>query len=249
VIITSTTPGASTTQKTKLAGREQALHQSFENAVADLIKRGASNDFVQKVQQHQQRFVELLEQAEQTGGDAKAFLRSLAADDRTALQQVHGIGEPITDSMIEQMTDEGAANLLRMRDDGRDSDNNGLTDVGISSRLMFPHPSTPADVTAAWEKTMEGLSGPERLLAEGMMIFELMSANRHINENGQLHRAEPGDLDWVNPFNSDFDYQDWTKKRIEYLDSYRNLMSAEQYERGMRFAQTFLENLQAERAG
>jgi len=250
MIINWTTPAtvATTQADQPQLSRQQQLDQSFESLLSDMARRGVGEDYVQGMKDNQQRFVELIEEAELAGGDAKAFIRNLGPDDRAVLQEVHGLAEPITGSNIDRMSNEGAANLLRMRGEGQDSNRDGLTDTGIGRSFKFPNSNTPADVAAAWETTMEGLSTRDRILAEGTMMAELLLANTRVDDNGRVIAAEPGDVDWVNPFSSNFSYQGWAQKRLDYLEESRHLMRFEDYQRGVLFTGNFLENLKAEGA-
>ncbi len=241
----SFTPAPAVTQA---PNRVEELNDSYQDAMSDLMQRGASNDYMQTLIGNQEQFVGLLSQAEQDGGDAKAFIRNLGAEDRAVLQKVHSLGSAITDSDIDAMSDEGAANLLRMRGDGQDSNHDGLTDRGTGHTFKFPDSNTPSSVAAAWNTTMEGLSPKDRMSAEGMLLIELSTANINIDENGKVNRAEPGDIDWVNPFNSHFSYQDWAQGQLDYLEAFKDSMSTEQYETGKHFSSAFLANLQAEGA-
>lgn len=233
---------------TQAPSRVEQLNTRYQEVASDLMQRGVDNDYMQTFLGNQERFVELVAQAEQEGGDAKAFIQNLNAEDRAVLQKVHGLALPITDGDISQMSGEGAANLLRMRGDGLDSNNDGLTDSGIAQSFKFPNSNTPSNVAAAWNTTMESLNPKDRLMAEGALMIELVTANIHIDDNGKVKRAEPGDLDWVNPFNSSFSYQEWAQKRLDYLEGFKDSMSVEQYEGGKRFTSAFLANLQAEGA-
>lgn len=228
--------------------RAEQLDTRYQEVASDLMQRGADNDYVQAFLGNQERFVELLSQAEQEGGDAKAFIQNLSADDRAVLQKVHGLALPITDSDLSEMSDEGAANLLRMRGDGLDSNRDGLTDSGTAQIFKFPNSNTPSNVAAAWNKSMDGLSTEEQMMATASIMTEMMTANMGIDENGKVKKAEPGDIDWVNPFNSGFSYQEWAQKRLDYLEGFKDSMSVEQYEGGKRFTSAFLANLQAEGA-
>lgn len=250
MIINWTTPASAATGQVNQPqfSRQQQLNQSFENLLSDMAERGVGEGYVQGMKDNQQRFVELIEEAELAGGNAKAFIRNLGPDDRAVLQEVHGLAEPITGSNIDRMSNEGAANLLRMRGEGQDSNRDGLTDTGIGRSFKFPNSNTPANVAAAWESTMEGLSSRERVLAEGAMMTELLLANTRVDDNGRVIAAEPGDVDWANPFNSNFSYQGWAQKRLDYLEEFKQSMSFEQYQSGVLFSSTFLENLKAEGA-
>jgi len=233
---------------TQAPSRVEQLNARYQEIASDLMQWGVDNDYMQAFLGNQERFVELVSQAEQEGGDAKAFIQNLNAEDRAVLQEVHGLALPITDSDISQMSDEGAANLLRMRGDGLDSNKDGLTDSGTARTFKFPNSNTPSDVAAAWNKSMEGLSTEEQMMATASVMVELTTANIHIDDNGKVKVAEPGDIDWVNPFNSGFSYQEWAQKRLSYLEGFKDLMSVEQYEGGKRFTSAFLANLQAEGA-
>jgi len=234
------TPGSNGSES-----RAEQLGAGFDSVLSDLTQNGAGNDFVQSLRGNKDQYIELITRAEQEGGDAKTFIRSLSPEERAVLQQVHSLADPVTEANIDQMSDEGAANLLRMRGDSLDSNRDGLTDNGIAHNFKFPNSNTPADVAAAWEKTMEGKDFGERALAEGMMMTELLTANMRIDENGRVIAAEPGDMDWVNPFDAGFSYQDWAEQKLEYLEAFKSSISPEQYSRDKQFASTFLANLKA----
>ncbi len=233
---------------TQAQDRVEQLNSRYQDVASDLMQRGMSNDYMQTFLGNQARFVELVAESEPTGGDAKAFVRNLSAEDRAVLQQVHSLGSVITDSNIDQMSGEGAANLLRMRGEGQDSNNDGVTDSGTVQIFKFPNSNTPSNVASAWNRSMDGLSEKDQMLATSAVMTEFMTANMGIDENGKVKRADPGDIDWVNPFSADFSYQEWAQKRLDYLDAFKGSISTEQYEGGKRFTSAFLANLKAEGA-
>lgn len=119
------------------------LSGGFDKVISDAMQRGASEDFVNRLFKNQERFVQLAEMAsQQQPVNSKAFLKNLSYEDREVLREVHSLADYINDSKVDQMSSEGANNLLRLPHTGLDSDNDGFTDIGIGKTFMFPNSNT-----------------------------------------------------------------------------------------------------------
>lgn len=241
--LTSTT--AANSQFSKV---QTDLTSGFDKVISGAVQRGASSDFISRLFENSERFIELAEMAsQQQPSDSRSFLKSLSYEDREVLKEVHSIADYIDDNKIDQMTTEGANNLLRLPHTGLDSDKDGFTDIGIGKTFMFPNSNTPAEVAEAWNKATEGMSFKDKLMAEAPFMIELVSANIEVDENGRfVARHEPGSPEHVNPFASPgFSYQEWSAGWLRYLEDFKPQMSANQYTRDKQFFESFLENLKA----
>lgn len=223
------------------------LARGFDKVISDAIERGAGNDFITHLFKNSERFVELAEMAsQQQPSDSKRFLKNLSYEDREVLKEVHSIADYIDDNKIDQMTTEGANNLLRLPRTGLDSDNDGFTDIGIGRTFMFPNSNTPAGVTEAWSKTTEGMSFKDKMMAESHFMIELITANIELDDNGRfVTQHEPGSPGYENPFASaGFSYQEWSQNWLQYVEDFKSFMSADQYATNKEFFDSFLQNLQ-----
>jgi len=133
-------------------------------------------------------FVTVLEKAADEGGfsDPKAFLKSLTADEREILQITQGLADPITEREIDGLSDEGALNLLLPPGAQRDWNGDAIYTVGRANGFRFPTDGTPADVKSAWEEATAGLSEKDLMLAEGLMMANLISANSKQDAAGNV---------------------------------------------------------------
>ncbi|SEQ62499.1 hypothetical protein SAMN03080615_02185 [Amphritea atlantica] len=223
------------------------LSGGFDKVISDAMQRGASDDFVSRLFKNQERFIQLAEMASQQQPiNSKTFLKNLSYEDREVLREVHSLADFIDDSKIDQMSSEGANNLLRLPHTGLDSDNDGFTDIGIGKTFMFPNSNTPPEVAEAWHNTTDGMSFKDKMMAEGHLMSSLIMANIEVDENGRfVARHEPGEPGYVNPLASaDFSYKQWSTDWLRYLEDFKLQMSSDQYNRDKRFFEGFLQNLQ-----
>ena len=194
-----------------------------------------------------QSYGEILVQAYDQGtyADPKAFLDSLSEDQLDVVRRVHSLAEPIS---VDDLSEEGALNLLIPPPAQVDLNHDGFTRSGIAYGMRFPDSNTPADVTAAWEEATEGMSLGERMLYEFQMMLPLLTANIVCDEDGRfLERYEPGDPRFTNPMASDdYSYAGAVQDCLDYLERFRSQMPPERYEADTAFW-TKLQGLLAER--
>ncbi len=195
----------------------------------------------------EQSYGEILVQAYDQGGyaDPKAFLDSLSEDQLEVVRRVHSLADPIS---VDELSEEGALNLLLPPPAQVDLNHDGFTRSGIAYGMRFPDSNTPADVTAAWEEATEGMSLRDRMIYELEMMLPLLTANIVCDEDGRfLERYEPGDPRFTNPMASeDYSYSDAVQDCLDYLERFRNQMPPERYQKDTAFW-TKLEGLFAER--
>jgi hypothetical protein len=224
--------------------RKKELDQSFQTMISEMTERGVGSNYVDKLQENKTRFLELLTQSEQTMDDAKSKLLQLNHEDRAVLQKVHGLADEITSDMINGMSKEGAANLLRMRGDGLDEDNDAFTEVGGARLFQFPNSNTPDDVASAWEKATAGMTAADKMMAQAPMMLSILTANTSINEDGSVNVVKPGESDFVNPFiQEDFSWVNWGQEYLDHLEGNQMKMNTGQYFQSRSFVSAFVHNL------
>ncbi|MCJ8339928.1 MAG: hypothetical protein MJK10_15785 [Pseudomonadales bacterium] len=237
------------TNGTKVADTDNLfarLNSDFKTEITDAMRRGAGNDFVLKLSENRQRFVELAMMAQQQEPvDSKKFIKSLSFEDRQVLQKVHSLGVSITDSNVDKMSGEGADNLLLIPGKGLDANNDAITEIGTAKSFKFPNSNTPADVAAAWNKSLEGSSPEDRLMATASIMTMMFSANVRVDADGNfLGVNEPGSPEYVNPMaDPNFSYKDWAKGQLEYNEAFKHKIPSNVYERDVKFLSSFLLNL------
>ena len=196
--------------------------------------------------QLKQDYGQLLLDAYNKGGyvQPKAFLELLSPEQLTTLQTVHRLAHPID---VAQLQEEGAINLLIPPPAHVDFNGDGLTQIGIAQKIGFPDSSTSTEVRDAWEQSTANLSPMERMHYALQMKLPLMTANIHVDANGQfIHRSEPGDADWTNPMASpNYSFRAAAQQWLDYLDAFKNQIPPDQYLRDHQFWSEFGNQLKA----
>lgn len=179
---------------------------------------------------------EILVRAHEEGGhaDPHAFLKKLSEDELAVVQQVHRLADPIN---VDELTVEGAVNLLVPPAAQIDLNRDGLTRCGVAYGLRFPDSNTPPEVVTAWEEATAGMSFEDRMIYEFQMTLPLLTANIVVDDQGHfVRRYEPGDPEFTNPMaSSEYSYVQAAQDRLDYLELFKTRMSPEQYERDMAF--------------
>jgi hypothetical protein len=187
-----------------------------------------------------QDYGQILLDAYNEGGyvNATAFLQTLTSDQLDTVQTIHRLANPID---VAQLQEEGAINLLIPPAAQVDFNGDGLTQVGIGQMIRFPDSSTSTEVRDAWEEATADLSPMERSHYAMQMKLPTLTANIHADSNGRfLHRAQPGDADWTNPMASaTYSFLGAVQDRLDYLDTFKNQIPADQYLRDQQFWSKF----------
>ncbi|EPJ54413.1 MAG: hypothetical protein OFPI_06600 [Osedax symbiont Rs2] len=242
------------TERVNTANTERlfaSFNSDFKAEITDAMRRGAGNDFVLKLSENRQRFVELAMMAQQQEPvDSKKFIKSLSFEDRQVLQKVHSLGTSITDSTVNKMSAEGVDNLLLVPGKGLDANNDAITEIGTAKSFKFPNSNTPADVAAAWNKSLQNSSPEDRLMAAASMMTMMFSVNVQTDANGNfLGVNEPGSAAYVNPMaDPNFSYKAWANNQLEYNETFKQEIPANVYERDVKFLSSFLLNLNSANA-
>lgn len=190
--------------------------------------------------QLKQGFGEILARAHSEGGyvDPQSFLKSLTKDELKTIQHVHLLADPVG---VDQLTEEGALNLLLPPAAGVDLNGDGLTQSGKGYRIGFPDSRTPPEVTAAWEEATADLDAGDRMTYELQMKLPLLLENMYVDAQGQYsHHFEPGDPEFQNPFQRpDFSYLSTVDAILDNLEFMKSKLDPSSYHRQTSFWNEF----------
>ena len=166
--------------------------------------------------------------------DPKAFLNTLSQDEMSVVQKINSLADPIR---VDELTEEGALNLLLPSAAQVDLNRDGFTRNGVAYTGRFPDSNTPPEVVQAWEEATKGMDFKELMIHEFQMMLPLLTANIVCDENGKfLYCREPGDPDYQNPMASDdYSYVQAAQDQLDYLEAFRLRMSPEKYDRDKAF--------------
>ncbi len=164
----------------------------------------------------------------------REFLEGLSKDELAIVQEVHALADPI---ITHSLTEEGALNLLLPRAAQIDLNQDGLTRTGKAWGLQFPDSNTPANVVEAWDEVTAGMSQRDLMFYGVVMRLPLLTENMVFDQDGNyLHRHEPGDPEFRNPFaEQGFSYQQLAQDRIDGLEFVKHQIPREKYERELEF--------------
>lgn len=132
-------------------------------------------------------------------GHGLDHLKGLDAGSLAILQQAAGLADPIRPN---NLSEEGAENLLLKPTEAVDLNRDGLVEIGIGRLIAFPPPDASPALRSAWVSTVDGLdSGDAAMLA-------LQLASPAIPIDG----GAPQFPDFAS---SDFDWSGWMAKLFE----------------------------------
>ncbi|MCK5778484.1 MAG: hypothetical protein KAH11_06815 [Rhodospirillales bacterium] len=135
--------------------------------------------------------------------DPVSFLKNLSDDGIDLLKQAQSLpaGAQIDLSKLNQ---EEALNFILPHSGQVDLNNDGIVASANGGKgFMFPPPNAPQDVKDAWKEATDGMSDSDIFLMSGKFMMQFMISNIRVDDNGNVHRAEPGDPDWRNIFAED----------------------------------------------
>jgi hypothetical protein len=187
----------------KKIAEEEALQKQFSERAYHLLKIRNISD------EDMAAFKGIIEEAK-NAEDAKAFLKTLSTEERDLVKRANSYGMALDNGHIDQMSEEGARNML-VEPDYRayvDFNNDGIVDHGLGKTFVFPPPNAPDEVKDAWDKTVEGMSDKDRFLASAIFLSQSLSANLETDASGKVTNIRsPGDTGYVNIFPTN--KEDW----------------------------------------
>lgn len=196
------------------AENETVLKAVSERAYAQLKIRKLSDEDIEQ-------FTAIVKGAG-SEDDAKAFLKSLSADERDLVKRANSYGYELNDAHIDMMTEEGARNML-VEPDPRafvDFNNDGIVDRGIGKTFVFPPPNAPDAIKDAWDKTTQGMTPEEKLMATSAFLVQQLMANIKHDAQGKVTGFySPGDDGYANIFPTDT--EGW-QQLLDKVDAYLN---------------------------
>lgn len=169
------------------------------------------------------RFLDIVEKAVDDGGfsNPTEFLKGLSGDELETLRVMHSLADPIDPSGV---SEEGALNLILPISERRDIDNDGFVETGKSVGWSFPPVNAPQSVHDAWDKTTEGMSFSEKMMAEAMFLPAMI----RVDESGNVSEIERSEAN--NPYAKDgFSFSRFIENRLEGVEAFKFHMTGEQY--------------------
>ncbi|MCE1254128.1 MAG: hypothetical protein LWX83_11345 [Anaerolineae bacterium] len=194
-------------------------------------------------QEQRDTFLQVMQKAADTKPqDAKTMLKTLSAEESSAVQLIHGLADPY---YVNGLNDEGAYNLLCQPGDGKDLNNDGFLQIGAGLFHSFPPPNAPDAVKEAWQKA-SGQSGSDPLLSSIIFLPLEISANVRYNAD---HEAvgiySPGDPGYTNIYaQPGFTYSGLCNKYLDYLEWAKSSMKPDTYRQNYQLIMNFKEALE-----
>ncbi len=222
------------------ADSEVPLGEQISSAWSDWFDFAltSSHRAAEAPQELKESFGNILQQAYHDGGyaDPKAFLKSLSEDQLETVRQVHWLADEID---VDGLSEEGALNLLIPRSAQVDLNQDGLTQSGAAYGIQFPDSNTPKPVVQAWEEATQDMEWRDRAFYGLQMRLPGMMANYFFDENGgYLSHFEPGDPEYRNPMAAeDYSYVDSVQTHLDYLETFKNQLDPEKFQRDTAFFQ------------
>lgn len=174
-------------------------------------------------------FEQILKAKNEKDMKAKEFLATLTPDELYAIQKAQNLAKGID---VSKLSDEGAENLFVLMKDKRnyvDLNNDGITEIGEGKTFIFPPPNAPDTVKDAWDKTTEGMTFKEKMLALSPFLAQQLIANSHKMPDGSFKVISPGEPGYVNIFGeSTEDFCGLVNTIIERLKRTSNQLSQEE---------------------
>lgn len=207
-----------------------AQSQINENTKADKVSISpAAKLALEKAQAQEQdnaRYQAILEKAQKANAsnNPQEFLASLSQSDYQFLNKIHNLA---VISRPQDLTYEGALNLILPTSLQQDTNNDGMVNVGKAYTLKFPPPNAPENVKKAFSEATKNMSAEEKMDLQASFLPYLLSANAR--SDGTF--AQPGDEDFKNPFAKErFSYMNSVKSMLENIDVFKQQNSAETYQ-------------------
>lgn len=191
------------TQPVKNKSSENIIDVSYKENTTDFVEISSEAFEAEIINEFTKKTIDLLKIRRLTDGEIhsfkiitddakksdnpKSFLKSLNVDERILVKKSNSYGLDLTDSHIDQMSEEGARNML-VEPTSRhyvDLNNDGIVDHGMAKTFVFPPPNSPEKIKDAWDKTIDNLPESEQLLASSIFLTQQLSANIKYDDAGK----------------------------------------------------------------
>lgn len=177
------------------------------------------------------------------GVSSKDQLKSMSNQDKELIRRYRSLADSIEN--IDQLSDEGASNLLRQYGNEVDLNNDAIVDVGKAKNFIFPPVNSSQKVKDAWNETTKDMSPKEKMLAELPFLITPISANLKVNHNNKVIGVhEPGSPNYVNPFSrAGFSWDQLISDIQDHYNDYKTHYTNKQYNEVMNVMNKFSKNL------
>jgi hypothetical protein len=154
---------------TDIPNKAEGLKADFQAWKTDYFKVGISADRRIEVEKNSSDFEKLMDKAaaQNAFDNPKKFLQTLAPTELATLQTIHGLAKPVNPDNISQ---EGALNLLLSPDKAQDTDHDGFQMVGLAKTWQFPPVNAPDSVKQAWKDTTANMNGHDKMMLQASFL-------------------------------------------------------------------------------
>ncbi|MCO4783850.1 MAG: hypothetical protein KC646_16095 [Candidatus Cloacimonetes bacterium] len=192
------------------------------------------------------QFTEIFQNAQQKldqGISAKEQLKSMSTQDKELIKRYRSLADSI--NQINQLSEEGATNLLKQYDNEVDFNNDAIVEVGKAKTFVFPPVNTSQKVKDAWSETTKDMTVKEKMLAELPFVTHHLIANIKQDYNGQVIGInEPGAPNYKSPFTKvNFSWDDLISNIQNHYQEYKNHYTPKQFKDVMTTMTNFSKNL------
>lgn len=226
--------------------QENTLSNTYNAWRLEYQTGGISQDMSLKIDEHSVNYINIMQKAvnEEGYSNPRKFLESLSTKELEAVQHTHALADPINP---QNLTEEGALNLLLPRNHAQDLNNDGITMNGLAQGWQFPPVNAPQHIHEAWGEATKDMSDSERLLSMGSFLTLSVGLNIEYDSKGTPQDIyDPEHSKFSNPFAVEgFSYIDMLKTRLESLEYFKPQTSPKQYEQQKNLYTKFLDALQA----
>ncbi|MDP3479343.1 MAG: hypothetical protein Q8R88_06200 [Desulfoprunum sp.] len=214
---------------------------NFESWKSTYLTKGISKDHRAEVTEVSDLFKQVIDKAAASGGydDPQTFINNLSPAELDALQHIHCLADPI---IPQELSKEGALNLLYSPDQAKDINNDGILSTGLAAGWSYPPPNAPEAVKNAWKEATAGLSDMEVAMKMGPFMTAELSANFKPDGSGFYFPGEPGHRNiYAEP---NFSYTKQVEDCLEMINKFK----PSNYEEEKVLLQSFLGSLKKHQA-
>ncbi|MCJ8345392.1 hypothetical protein MJH12_07620 [bacterium] len=177
------------------------------------------------------------------GVSAKNILKSMSNQNKELIQRYRSLADSIDN--IDQLSKEGATNLLKQHGNEVDFNNDAIVEVGKAKTFIFPPVNSSKKVKDAWTETTKDMTMKERLLAEAPFLAMSFSANVIYDHKGTPTGVkEPGSPGYTNPFTTpNFSWKSTIEQIQSHYEDFKSHYTPKQYNDVMDLMNRFNQNL------